>query len=143
MDSTLLSAIIATIISTGVATLVSMYLNRIRERERFDLQLQNILIHSIEYPCLESRLFTEKWEPSLMDKDEKYLRYENYCAMVFNFLSDVCEWKKYNKKNIESYIDIKNWLRIHEKCWKYPSLSHENTDVYGDKFSNLVKTYIP
>jgi len=142
MDITIAGTIIATFISTGVATFISIYLNRRKEYERFDLQLQNILAYSVEYPYLENRKFTENWEPSLVNTDEKYQRYENYCAMVFNFLSQICTWKKYNQKKIEKFIDIRNWLRIHEKCWKNPSLAYENTDVYGVKFTNLVKIYI-
>jgi len=142
MDVTVIGTIIATIISTGVASFISIYLNRKREQERFDMQLQNILAYSIEYPYLENRVFTNAWSPSLVDTDEKYQRYENYCCLVFNFISEVCAWKKYNQKDIEAYIDVKNWLRIHEKCWKNPSLAHENTDVYGDKFVSFVKKHI-
>ena len=143
MDILVIATIIATVISTGVATFVSLYLKRKSERERFDLQLQNIITYTIEYPYLENRLFTEKWEPSLIDNDERYMRYETYCAIVFNFIYDICEWKKFNQKNIEEYIGIKHWLRKHEKCWKHPSTAHSNTDTYGDKFSDLIKIYIP
>jgi hypothetical protein len=138
-----IGTIIATLISTIVATTVSLRLNRKKERERFDLQLQNIMAYPIEYPYLENRKFTEGWHPSLTDKDERYGRYENYCNLVFNFLNQICEWKKYNKEEIEKYIDIKNWLRIHEKCWKNPAFPHENTDVYDGKFSEFVGMYIP
>jgi len=61
MNETVLAAIIATIISTGVATIVSIYLSRKKEQERFDLQLQNILSYPIKYPYLENRKFTEDW----------------------------------------------------------------------------------
>jgi len=142
MNVTVVGTIVATIISTGVATFVSIYLNRKQERERFDIQLQNILSYSIEYPYLENRVFTNAWKPSLVDTDEKYQRYESYCCLIFNFLSNVCEWKKHNQKNIEAYIDVKNWLRIHEKCWNNPSLAYENADVYDDKFTSFVKRYI-
>jgi len=142
MDTTIIVTIIATVISTGVATFVSIYLNRRKEYERFDLQLQNILAYSIEYPYLENRNFTDSWVPALVNNDERYQRYENYCAMIFNFLSQICTWKKFKQNKIEKYIDIRNWLRIHEKCWKNPSLAHENTDVYDTDFTNLVKIYI-
>jgi len=75
--------------------------------------------------------------------DDRYERYENYCNLVFNFLSEVCEWKNFNQEKIEKYIDVKNWLRIHEKCWKNPTFPHENNDVYSSKFSEFVKKYIP
>ncbi|MDR0442381.1 MAG: hypothetical protein LBH44_03130 [Treponema sp.] len=143
MDKMVITTIIATVISTVVATLVSIFLNREKKRERFDLQLEGIITHSIKYPYLENKLFAENWEQSLIEKDERYQRYETYCAIVFNFLYDICEWKKYNLKKIEEYIGIKYWLRKHEKCWKYPSSSYVNTDIYGEKFTNLVKTYIP
>jgi hypothetical protein len=143
MNEAVIGTIFATIISTGVATSVSIYLNRKRERERFDLQLQSILYYPVEYPYLENRTFTDSWLPPLVDKDEKYGRYESYCNLVFNFLSQICEWKKYNRKEIEKYIDIKNWLRIHEKCWKHPTIPHENIDAYSENFKNFVKIYIP
>jgi hypothetical protein len=145
MDATVLTIIgtlIATLISTGVATIVSFYLNRLKEIERFDLQLQNIVSISIEYPYLESREFAKTWSPELIKTDDRYQRYENYCGLVFNFLSEIAEWSNYKKEKIEAYIDIKNWLRIHEKCWKNPSLKHENVDVYDDKFKTIVNLYI-
>jgi hypothetical protein len=133
--------LIATVISSLVAALVSFFLNRQKEKERFDLQLQNILQFSVQYPYLENSAFTNTWEPELTN-DEKYQRYENYCTLLFNYLADLYEWFKYNQKKIESYIDIKNWVRIHKKCWKHPSLEHENVDVYGEKFSTLIDNYL-
>jgi hypothetical protein len=142
MNETIIATLIATIVSTGFATFVSIYINRKKEQERFDLQLQNILSYPIKYPYLENRKFTEAWKPSLADNDIKYQRYENYCSIVFNFISAVCEWKKYNKKEIDKFIDVKDWLRIHERYWKNPVSLYENVDGYDEKFLEFVRSYI-
>jgi len=142
MDNMVLGTIIATVFSSIVAAIVSIYMNKEKKLERFDLQFQNILSYSMEYPYLEQKIFTDTWEPSLITQDEKYQRYNIYCSIVFNFIYDICLWNKYKQKKIDNYISIKKWLRKHEKCWKQPVTEYENIDIYGKQFTDFVKNYI-
>jgi len=142
MNNMIIGTIVAAAISSVIATVVSIYLNREKKKERFDLQLQNILSYPMKYPYLEQRIFTDTWDPSLVANDERYQRYERYCSIVFNYLVDICSWKKYQQNNIESYIGVKNWLRRHKKYWKNPSSEYENIDVYGKRFSDFISYYI-
>ena len=142
MDTMVVVTILAAVISSAVAALVSFCINRESKKERFDLQLQNIIAYSMEYPYLEQKIFTDAWDPSLADDDERYQCYVHYFSIVFNFIYDVCLWRKFKQKNIENYIGIESWLRKHETWWKKPLTEHGNIDVYGKQFSDFVKNYI-
>jgi len=130
MDNMVVVTFLAAVISSAVAALVSFRINRESKKERFDLQLQNIIAYSMKYPYLEQKTFTDAWEPSLATNDERYQRYAHYFSIVFNFIYDVCLWKKYKQKDIENYIGIKFWVWKHEKYWKNPQTKSEN-DIYG------------
>jgi hypothetical protein len=133
--------LVATIISSAVATIVSILINKKSEKERFELQLQNLIQLSIQYPYLENRTFSNSWNPNNID-DEKYQRYENYCTLVFNYISELFSWVKHKKDKLEKHIDVKNWVRIHKKCWENPSFEHENSDVYDKVFVDLIDSYM-
>jgi hypothetical protein len=134
ITGTIIATVVAAVFSSFVAIIMSIYTNRKKEKERFDLQLEKILSYSMEYPYLEQKIFTDTWDKSLIAKDEKYQRYERYCSIVFNFIYDVCLWKKYKKKDIENYVGIKFWLWKHEKYWKKPSLEGENKKISGRNY---------
>jgi hypothetical protein len=136
-----LGTFVATIISSAVAVIVSLILNKNSEKEHFELQLQTIIQLSVEYPYLENRAFANSWNPEFIN-DEKYQRYENYCTLVFNYISELFTWVKKNKNKLEKFIDAKNWVRIHKKCWESPSFEHENSDVYDKEFIDLVDSYM-
>ncbi len=74
--------------------------------------------------------------------DEAYLRYDMYCNMLFNFLHHVYEFYGGNKNKIESYIDIKTWIRIHRYNWQNPAVAHENIDGYDEPFRNFINSYL-
>lgn len=114
--------------------------------EALDNRLDSIIHIGIEYPYLEDIRFTSKWEEkrdTTEDKEyERYQRYDNYCNVVFNFLHSVCENFKYDKTKIEDYIDIKNWVRVHESNWKRPVTKFENVDGYDEEFRKLIDSYL-
>jgi len=141
MNNMIIATLLAAVISSIVAIVVSINLNKENKQERFDLQLQNILSYSMKYPYLEQKIFTDTWDPSLATNDKKYQRYDCYCRIVYNFLYDICLWKKYKQKDIENYIGIRLWLWKHEKYWRNPQAKYEN-DIYGEQFSDFVKRNI-
>lgn len=140
MDLT--SAAVATLISSGVATTVTILLNRSTSMRNLEDQLDSILKISIQFPYLENPKFTETWIENKDSNDEKYLRYENYCTLIFNFLERLCYFYKYNPKKIESFMNVKDWVRLHKGCWKNPSVPYENTDSYDEKFKKIIDNYI-
>lgn len=140
MDIT--AATFATLISSAVATIVGLRLNRQNAIKNLNDQLDGIIKLSVQYPYLESPSFARTWIANKDSEDEKYLRYENYCTLIFNYLERLCKFYGYNKTKIEKHMNVKGWIRIHKDCWDNPSLEYENSDGYEAKFKSLIQEYI-
>lgn len=140
MDLT--SAAIATLFSSGVASAVTYFLNRSQRLRTLNEQLDNILKISIQYPYLENPKFTSTWLANKDCDDESYLRYENYCTLVFNFMERLSKHHRFNTKKIERHLNLKGWIRIHKDCWENPSLPFENADGYCTEFKSLIGKYL-
>ena len=136
MDIT--SAAIATIISSAVATIVAMCLNKRNHEKSLYSQLDGILNIAIQYPYLENRTFTENWTSKYNPDDEKALRYEIYATRVFNYLSHFANFHGYKTEKIEKALAMRDWVRIHKKYWYDPSKPNENIDTYDKPFVDLV-----
>ncbi len=139
MDLT--SAAIATLVSGLVNTVVTLNLFRRNDEKRLNDQLHDIIKLSVEYPYLEDKKFTNQWNTRNPD-DERYTRYDNYCALVFNFLERLFEHYKYDVCKIEKFMDVKSWIRLHRHCWECPSTEFENTDGYDPRFRSIITEFL-
>jgi hypothetical protein len=140
MDIT--AAAIATVISSCVATFVALQINNKNARKALNEQLDGIIKIAIQYPYLESTNFANSWNANRDSQDEKYLRYDNYCNLVFNYLSRISEHYNFNKKKIENHLNVKDWIRVHQQCWQNPSTPYENADGYSSEFKKFINTYL-
>lgn len=140
MDLT--SAAIATIISSGIASAVTYFLNRSQRLRNLNEQLDSILKISIQYPYLENPKFTSTWLANKDSEEDQYLRYENYCTLVFNLMERFSKHYRFNTQQLESQINIKGWIRIHKDCWLNPSVPFENADGYCSEFKSLIEKYL-
>lgn len=140
MDIT--SAAVATLISAAISTAISLLIVKNNTIRHLDDQLDSLLKIAIQFPYLENSTFTESWEGKYDNNDEKMLRYEVYCTMVFNYLSRVCEHFKYNDEKVGKYIGMKDWVRLHRKYWIDPPDTYENIDTYDKQFVAMVSNYI-
>jgi hypothetical protein len=136
------AAAIATVMSGLVAAIVSILINRSNSKRLLHQQLNDLLKISIEYPYLENPVFTKTWNKNKKSEDDNYLRYENYCTIIFNYMESYCKFHYYNDKKISKHINIKGWIRTHKDCWKNPSISSDNTEGYSKKFRNLMDSYL-
>jgi hypothetical protein len=136
------AAAIATLISAGTSASISLLINGNNKKKSLDDQLDGILKIAIQYPYLESEPFCKGWTPTFNKEDEKYLRYEVYCILMFNFLCRISHHYKFDKKKIENYIAIKEWVRLHATYWNNPASSYENVDNYDTKFVDLINSYL-
>ncbi|WP_162996603.1 hypothetical protein [Mucilaginibacter celer] len=125
-----------------ISTSISLWITKVNKRKSLDEQLDAILKIALQYPYLESSHFTGSWTSAFDTNDEKYLRYDVYCTLLFNYLSRVAEHHKYKKHKVESYIAIKDWIRLHRKYWEDPTSSYENVDSYDHAFVDFVKGYL-
>ena len=134
MDISIPSAVISVIISAIVSLAVTYWNNKNNSKKHLDDQLDAILKISIQYLYLESEKFTKSWSENKNSDEEKYLRYDVYCILLFNYLSRVCEFFSYNSSKVENFIGIKDWVRLHKDYWQNPCSSYENVDGYDKKF---------
>jgi hypothetical protein len=111
------------------------------EHNELDKKLEDIIKIAIEYPYLESKNFTSLWNEEKEKNDVRYLRYDNFCNLLFNYLHKVYEVFDGDKTKIESYIDVKNWIYLHEDNWKNPIESHENIEGYDEGFRDFINNY--
>lgn len=140
MDIT--SAAIATIISATTSATVTLILAKLNSKKHLDDQLDAILKIAVQYPYLESKEFADQWTSKYDREDEKFLRYEVYCTLVFNFLSRLSAFYKFEEKKIENHLAAKSWARLHGKYWTDPSEAYENVDSYDDPFVKLIDGYL-
>ena len=145
MKHTIIISLSSGLFSTIIAAFISLYVttksNKKAVIKSLQEQLDKILMISIEYPYLEDESFRESWSPNKV-VDEKYLRYELYCVLVFNYMERISKFYKYNLSKINNHIDMKSWFRDHSKCWLNPTDKYENVEGYSKEFRNLVSNYL-
>jgi hypothetical protein len=135
------SAAIATLISTAVNVFINLKMRNGDEAKRLQEQLHDINKISIEYPYFEDPEFTNKWN-NRGKSDPQYLRYENYCAIIFNFLERLFYHCNFNDKKINGYVNAKDWVRNHQQCWENPTSAFENADSYPKRFRERILEYL-
>lgn len=120
----------------------TIILEKQKREEKLKDELNRILEIGIEYPYFESKPFTELWTLNKSSQDEKYLRYDMYCNLIFNYLNHVFEHFDKNKTKVEDFVDIKTWIRLHKYNWENPVDENENIDGYGEDFRKFINSYI-
>lgn len=112
------------------------------EHNELDKRLDEILKIAIQYPYLESKAFTKEWNHKKGSDDIRYIRYDNFCNLVFNYIYKVYLTFNKDKTKVENYIDVKNWIYLHEDNWKNPIDPHENIEGYDLEFRQFINNYI-
>lgn len=136
------ATIIATLISSIVASLIARFASRKDTLRNLNGQLDDILRIGIEYPYLENPRFTNTWNENRESNEDDYLRYENYCTLVFNYMERLSSYYKYNTNKIENHLNIRDWIRVHRQCWENPSTPFENIDSYEKEFKQIIESYL-
>lgn len=147
-----LISVLATLASTIAAAISAMQAyraNKIIEKSNRNCAYQrlidnlNIILQlGIQYPYFEDKKFTSQWTMYKNSNDEKYMRYDNYCNLIYNYWHDVYNFFDGNRAEIENYLDIKNWIRTHEYNWSNPVEEYENLDGYDKEFRDFINYYI-
>lgn len=140
----LISAVasVACAIIAGVSAYLSYRFKLNDGKMELERELNRILEIGVQYPHLEYAPFTKDWVCHRGKDDEKYLRYDIYCNLIYNFLHHVYEYYDGDKKKIESYVDVKSWIRLHKENWLNPTDENENIDGYDEQFRQFVNSYL-
>ena len=120
----------------------TLVLYKKEKKEKLIEELNKILEIGIEYPYLENKAFTSKWIINKDSDDERYLRYDMYCNLLFNYLNHVFTYFESDKVQIEGFVDVKSWVRPHKYNWLNPVDENENIDGYDEKFRTFINSYI-
>lgn len=111
-------------------------LNDLRKR------LDRILQMTIAHPELEHKSVTEKWIENRESPDETFMRYDQFCNILFNFLVAVYNYFDGDVQKIEKFIDVKSWVRLHRQNWEHPYDINENVDAYDKEFRDFINSYL-
>lgn len=108
-------------------------------------QLAALLEITIKYPYLEDKNFTEtwnQWKANGCPYDERYLRYDQFANILFNYLETLYNENDKDKKKIENVLDVKSWIWLHKYIWKNPRYEGENVNGYSDDFRSFINSYL-
>ena len=124
--------------------------NKDKQRTLLSQKLFELQRLSFYDPYLENENYTKEWD-SLKEKYQnnnlseddrnKFLKYEIYTEMLFNFIYESLEFYE-KKENLEKFVDFKSWVNTHKYSWKSPLQTNSNKDVYGEQMFNIVNSWI-
>lgn len=144
----MVTSIVAIVISI-VSLLVSIaqFFYKIKEDKKKSIdelskELTKLLEYTIQYPYLEHPSITKTWKENRASQDEKYMRYDQFCNILFNFLSKLFSYFDGDAKKVEDFVDIKTWVRLHRQIWEYPADENENVDAYSKEFRSFINSYL-
>lgn len=137
-------------VTTIVTIVIQIRTTQNNQKEFLDKQLIELQRISFYDPFLEDENFTNQWNQmkvnykngNLEQHDkEKFLKYDVYTEMLFNFIErSFCVYK--NEKILLNYVDFKSWVRTHQQCWKNPLQEHSNREVYGKDMYDMVEDWL-
>lgn len=137
---------IASLITTIIFSLFQRkWANDARRRDEYiDLKkrMENLLLVTIQYPYLEDESITTTWSDNKGSMNVRHMRYNQFCCILYNFLSDLHKHFKGDRKQIEDFVDIKNWVRIHRDIWEHPLDPYEISDGYSKEFRDFINSYL-
>lgn len=130
----LMSATVSAIVALVVATLTL----RAHRRQHIENMISKLVDVAITYPYLEDDKFCASWNE--VDKnDEKTMRYDNYCCLVFNLLETLWKQCNGNAKRIEAIFFAREMIVRHQRWWKS---ERNNLGGYEIKFHRYIDTAI-
>lgn len=142
------------IVNIILSTCIAFWLNYKSKKDTLESSLYSELLEIQRYSLydtfLEDKNYTKQWdtlkeryEKNELNGDEtnKFLRYDAYTEIIFNFICKSMEFYKSEKKLLE-FVDFESWIDIHAACWKNPLQAHSNRKVYGDKMFDMVNRWL-
>ena len=144
--STVTAALFSGIISFLVCKWQISRINISSEEARLNTELTNILKIQIKYPFLEDTQFTNDWNgDKALGNDKKrldYHRYDSYCCLLFNFLSQIYDLYKGNIEKIDNFFAVEEVVNIHNKWWQNPLHPRDNIEGYSGGFRHYIDSII-
>ncbi|GAA5104363.1 hypothetical protein GCM10023211_01870 [Orbus sasakiae] len=144
--------IISILLSNGFSLFFYLKNKRSSKEGKINDNLFKLQGIALEYPYLEDKRFISGWEYFRekyskvnqidFDADKKYLQYEQYCEMLFNFMSDSFYYYKQKETKLLKEIDFKSWAKKHQSWWHKPLVDNSNYETYEKSFSKMIDSWI-
>jgi len=120
--------------------------NLASEEARLNSELTTILKIQIKYPYLEDIQFTSGWNSDkAIGNDENrlnYHRYDSYCCLLFNFISQIYDLYNGNIEKIDNFFAVEEVVDIHREWWQNPLQPRDNIEGYNNNFRNYIYSII-
>lgn len=103
------------------------------------MQLNTFLINE---PFLESDTALRKYLKGTNDVDDmiKNDKYNAYCIIKYNYLSDFCRYYKYNFTKINNELALREYLQDNKEWWE--NNRKINYSSYDKKFLHLIEAVV-
>lgn len=136
-----------------ITTIVTFYLyfksKTDNQKNTLDSQLIELQRLAFENPYLENENYTNEWNmlrEKYVNKEQdwdvdKFLRYDAYTEMIFNYVEMSLKVYKTEEKLLK-YVDFKSWIRNHTQNWQNPLQAHINREVYDDKMCDMIDKWL-
>lgn len=153
VDLKLIILTLSLIITNGLS--IYFYLkNRKKDREnRINERLFKIQDLSMQFPFLENKKFIDGWIDFKKkynsgdvnydnEETQKYLQYEQYCEMIFNFVSDIYTLNNKKESSLSDSVALKPWVRAHKYWWGNPLEDYSNHDIYDKSLCSIINNWL-
>ncbi|WP_281111402.1 hypothetical protein [Providencia rettgeri] len=145
--------IVLPIVTLIISCCFSLYLFNKKKNDDYlsylDKHLDDIIKLSMSYPYVEHADFCNSWSAEMVKTEkndeilEKYLHYNIFSNLVFNYLARVANHCKYDIDKIQEIINFRDWARLHKKIWYDPlNDQNENINSYTKEFVSLMRSEI-
>ena len=108
------------------------------EQGKLNQDLNQLLVINMQYSFVEDPVFIDRLNRHRVLSRDSSLKYEAYCAYVFNLIENTAEYFSYNKAKISHFLDINDSITTHKEWWLKP----ENYKSYPEEFKQFVGSYI-
>jgi hypothetical protein len=138
----LLSGLLASVLSVIITSITNYFYQKKSERQHLNDTLMQLNTYLINEPFLESDCALKKYlkgENNIEDEIKKD-KYNAYCIIKYNYLSDLCKYYKYNKTKINNELAIKEYLQDNKEWWA--NNRKINYSSYDKAFLHLIEEVV-
>ncbi|WP_061266494.1 hypothetical protein [Leptospira interrogans] len=134
-------ALVSMLFSGITSYLIALFNNKKSEEKALRDSLTQINNLNIQYPYLESKEYIVEFS-SKIKLEEKDLRYDSYCIIVFNYLERLSIFCKFNIAKMEEYVHVPELIIPHKYWWKKLIHTEFKQLGYHKKFIRIVNRII-
>lgn len=145
---------VSSAIFSFIAIIVTVIIYRLTQKSAKEIylydRLRELQMLTVKYTFLEDEQFIGQWNDLKekiennnisADEREKFLRYDSYTEMLFNYVVFVFEYYETEEK-VLNFVAFKEWLRPHKLCWENPTKTHSNRDIYDEQICNTIDKWL-